>query len=101
MTYDNEIILISKTFSEDEIGNQIPMETQNKILCSEVSVGRNEFYNAALSNLKPEKIFIIHRFEYNEEREVIYKGHRYSVIRTYSNNVEEIELTCERKVTDV
>ena len=101
MTYDNELTLISKSYTEDEIGNQIPSESTNTILCAEKSIGRNEFYSAAVSDLKPEKIFIIHRYEYNNEKEILFEGKRYSVIRTYSADIEEIELVCERKTADV
>ncbi|MNC73209.1 hypothetical protein D3C75_1243690 [compost metagenome] len=88
-----------QTFEEDEIGNQIPVETERPILCDELSVTRNEFYNAAATGLKPVAVFKIHRFEYNGETIVRYEdGIRYNVIRMYSTNTEEIELTCEKDV---
>lgn len=96
MTYDNEVILISQTYIQDEIGNQIPAENQTTILCGEKSVTRSEFYNAAANGLKPEVILVVHRYEYSGEKKVIFEGVRYRVIRTYSDNPEEIELTCER-----
>jgi len=100
MTYDTELILIQQAFTEDEIGNQIPVETQTTILCSLKSVARTEFYNAAAAGLRPELIFVIHGYEYNGEKKVLFEGVRYNVIRTYATYFEELELTCEKIVSD-
>ena len=100
MTYDHELTLISQTVKEDEIGNQIPVETETVVLCGLKSVGRNEFYSAAVTGLKPELVFVIHGYEYNGEQEVKFEGNRYRVIRTYLTDFEEVELTCERVAAD-
>lgn len=101
MAYDHELFLIQQSFEEDEIGNQIPVETEVAILCDELSVTRNEFYNAAATGLKPAAVFKVHRFEYNSESQVRYEdGLRYRVMRAYAINTEEIELTCERVAAD-
>ena len=100
MTYDHELTLISQTITEDEIGNQIPVETETVVLCGLKSVGRNEFYSAAVTGLKPELVFVIHGYEYNGEQVVKFEGNRYRVIRTYLTDFEEVELTCERVGAD-
>lgn len=100
MTYDHELTLINQTVVEDEIGNQVPVETETVILCGLKSVARNEYYSAATAGLRPEIVFIIHPYEYNGEQKVIYEGIRYSVVRSYSVNMEELELTCERMAAD-
>lgn len=99
--YNHELILIHRDFEVDEIGNQIPIEYRKSILCKASSVGRNEFYNASINELKPERVFIVHRYEYEDESLVEFEGEQYSVIRTYANDLEEIELICERKVVNV
>lgn len=107
MTYDHELTLISQTITEDEIGNQIPVETRKTILCKVKSVGRSEFYGAATAGLRPEIVFVAHEFEYSGEREVEFEGERYKVVRTYKGGMsrqgsklrfDEMELTCERVV---
>ena len=98
MTYDYELTLINQFFIEDEIGNQIPQEIETDIYCGIKSIGRNEFYTAAKSGLKPELIFVINNYEYSGEKEIIFEGKRYKVIRTYLIGFEEIELTCEKVV---
>ena len=96
MTYDNELTLIGQTYTDDEIGNQIPTETETVVLCGVKSVGRTEFYNAAATGLRPAVVFVIHDFEYNGESVVVFEGVRYSVIRSYSTGFEEVELTCQK-----
>ena len=96
MTYDHELILIEQSYQEDEWGNQVPVEARKPVLCNVKSIGRNEFYAAAQTGLKPEITFVIHGYEYNEEKEVEFEGEKYKVIRTYMKDFEEMELTCEK-----
>lgn len=100
MTYDHELILIKQDYIQDDIGNQIPIEHETVVLCGLKSVARNEFYNAALASMKPEIVFVIHGFEYNGETKVKFESVTYKVLRTYSVDFEEIELTCEKVVGD-
>ncbi|ABJ09623.2 hypothetical protein [Bacillus phage 1] len=100
MTYDNELVLIAQEFTEDEIGNQVPIETRRTVLCNVKSVGRNEFYSAATAGLRPSIVFVIHGYEYDGEQEVEFESVKYRVIRTYSVSFEEVELTCERVLND-
>lgn len=100
MTYDHELMLISQSTTEDEIGNQIPVETETAILCGLKSVGRSEFYNAAATGLRPEMVFVVHGYEYSGQQIVKFDGVRYRVIRTYAINFEEVELTCEKVIAD-
>ena len=99
-TFDHELILISEETTYDEIGNPVVVETRNRVLCNVNSIGGREFYDAAAQGLKPEIEFVIHRYEYNGEQKVEFKGRSYTVIRTYATNFEEIELTCEKDVGD-
>lgn len=96
--YNYELTLIGQETSYDAIGNPIVTETKTNVLCELKSVGRSEFYNAAVNGMKPEKVFVIHAFEYNKERIVGFEGDRYTVLRMYGEGTEEIELTCERDI---
>ncbi|RBP89395.1 SPP1 family predicted phage head-tail adaptor [Cytobacillus firmus] len=97
-TYDDELTLIEQVYGSDNIGNQIPSEKKTTILCDSKSVSRAEFYNAANNGMKPTRIFLIHKFEYDEQQKVEFEGKRYDVIKTYKVNSEEIELTCQRMI---
>lgn len=98
MTYDYELTLIGYETEYDEIGQEINVPVERKILCGIKSIIRNEFYAAAQTGLKPEITFIVHNFEYNGEKEIEFEGQKYRVIRTYLANSEEIELVCEKVV---
>lgn len=99
--YNHELTLIKQIETEDELGNQIYEEKPTTVLCKFKSIGRNEFYSASTAGLKPEKVFVIHGYEYNQESLVEFEGERYSVVRTYTNDFEEIELVCGRKIANV
>lgn len=100
MTYDYELTLIQQTYGEDEIGNQIPVETTTTVLCGKKSASRSEFYNAAAAGLRPASIFVVHAYEYSDERLVEFEGARYRVLRTYATDIEEVELTVEKVAAD-
>lgn len=109
MNYNHELTLISYEMSKDDIGNPIKVPVKKTILCRLASVGSKEFYDAANIGLKPEMKFIVHEFEYNGEKDVIFEDRKYKVMRTYTESVksersrlgmEEMELTCERVVGD-
>ena len=93
--WNDELILKSITYTEDEIGNQIPIESSNTVFCDVKSISRSEFYNASVAGLKPSLTFIIKLYEYSEETMLEYNSKQYKVIRNYRKNSEEIELTCE------
>ena len=96
MTYDYELVLIRQSFAKDDIGNQIPDESKDTVLCGVKSTIRSEFYSAATAGLKPERVFVVHGYEYNGEKIVEFDGVRYNVIRTYAVGFEETELICEK-----
>lgn len=109
--YNHELTLVGYRIDKDEIGNEIKNPVKTIVLCKTRSIGHSEFYNAKVSDLKPEIKFIIHKFEYSGEKEVIFGDINYKVMRTYesgsfktnymNDNVlgyDEIELTCEKVV---
>ena len=100
MTFDHEVTLISETITEDEIGNQIPVETETTILCGKKSVTRSEFYNAATAGLKPSIVLVVHTYEYEGQQRLEFEGERYKVIRAYEVSTEELELTCEQVINN-
>lgn len=99
MRYDNELILVgATTYTSDAVGNQKPTPEEKTILCGIKSIGRNEFYSAAVAGLRPEITFIIHGYEYSGEKKVIFEEEEYKVIRTYGEDFEEMELICEKVI---
>ncbi|QOR34440.1 phage head closure protein [Clostridium sp. 'deep sea'] len=97
--YDHEITLISvDDNNKNAIGNRIPIEVRKTILCKKKSITRREFYSAAMAGLNPEIVFIVHGYEYENEKEVEFEGNRYRVLRAYATGFEEIELTCKKVI---
>ena len=98
--WSDDVTLISSILVPDEYGNQIPTETRRVVQGTKREVAMNEFYVAAQAGIRPSVEVIIHSFEYEGEQAVIYQSSRYSVVRTYQRNDDEIELYLERKVSD-
>ena len=75
------------------------------VLCSVLSVGRQEFYAAASNGLHPAAVFRMPFVNYRGEKIVLWQPyasddlHRYRVLRTYQDG-ELIEITCEEATVD-
>ena len=97
-----KIKLISITIKEDDIGNQVPTETVTEAWAEEIGVRQSEFYNAAVTGLKPEKTFIIWANEYSGQTKIEADGVKYKLIRAFNNPAksEMMELVCERVTAD-
>jgi SPP1 family predicted phage head-tail adaptor len=91
--------LISKTYSSDDIGNQIETAAEKEIYCTIESISQSEFFASGQTGLKPEYKLIMWRFEYNGAKNVKLQGKTYSIYRTYCNN-DKIELYLSEKVGD-
>lgn len=94
--YSEELSLVNISYERDAIGQEVEVETFTKILCNVKSIHQGEFYQAAQAGLRPSITFIVHGYEYEGQKKVIYKDLEYKIIRTYSTDFEEIELVCER-----
>ncbi|MFT9496611.1 phage head closure protein [Anaerosolibacter sp.] len=97
--YDKKIYLMTKTIVEDEIGNQVSAWAEKMTYAREVNVSSEEFYNAAVTGLRPETQFEIYKALYNGAEKVKYQGLIYSIIRT-KNNGDKLILTCEKVAAD-
>ena len=97
-----ELTLLSYEYSTDAIGQE-QVEVIEKVvpIKQQKSIMYEEFYEANQQGLHPEINFIISALNYNGEKDLIYMETKYSVIKVKSSYVDEITLTCERKVGDV
>ena len=87
------------TFSPDahEAGAAVS-ETMRTVKVTEKGVGMNEAYPAMGLGLNPEKRLLIpYGKDYQEERELIYEGERWKVIRTAENEYNGVILAIRRK----
>lgn len=92
MEYIDELTLISTSIQQDEIGQPIKVETRTDILAKPQFVGTKEYYNAMAVGLKPTAELRVRASDYNNEEEVEYRGHRYSIIRTIPKDKMDIIL---------
>jgi len=101
---NEELTLIATTTDKNDIGDIINIEKRTDVLCEVESVTRSEFYHAAKIDMQPEIIFIVNKYDYEEEAEVEFKGKKYDVIRSYEPNakrnsepmdIDRLELVCK------
>lgn len=97
MRYKDIIYLIGIQIIEDEVGNQIPQEVERMVYANQMAVTQSEFYNAALTGLKPTKQFEIYSFEYRGESKLKHEGVTYRIIRTETRG-DKTRLVCEKVV---
>ncbi|MDQ1233346.1 hypothetical protein QE450_000844 [Paenibacillus sp. SORGH_AS306] len=97
MLFRDELKLITFPVMTDEIGNELPgSPVERLVFTNKVSIQRNEFYQAALTEFRPEISFQIRTIEYGGEKWIRHEEIDYKLIRTYSKNQEITELVCER-----
>ena len=95
--------LLSTIFESNSNGVQVPKETkeiQIPIIKIE-DIYANEFYEANEQGFKPTLRVRISALNYNNEKELVYMGVTYSIIRVSEPYADEIVLICERKVKNV
>ena len=104
---DDVLVLMTKRYTKDAEGNQIPEETGRTVFCQVSSVGRSEFYQAAQADLHPEYIFTLSNFrDYRGEKLAKYMDwlgveHILYITRAYRvPDSDAIELTCEERTGD-
>jgi len=93
--------LLSTSIQSNEIG--VEKEVTIQIECPIIKVEdvyADEFYEANEQGFKPTLRLRISTLNYNNEKELIYMGTTYSIIRT-QEQVDETILVCERKVKNV
>lgn len=98
--WDIDITLVGKSYTPDEYGNQVAEPTETIVQAAEQKINKYEFYQAAQANIRPSRMFVVHTFEYSNEQTIIADGQKYSVIRTYPLNDDELEVYVEQKVGD-
>lgn len=94
--------LLSTKIQEDSIGVQKEVVTEVEIPIIKVEeIYANEFYEANEQGFKPTLRLRISALNYNNEKELIYMGITYSIIRATESCADEVVLVCERKVKNV
>ncbi len=97
---NNDAYLISRTFTQDAVGNQIATETRTLIPVEVRSITRDEFYRAGEQKLNPEMLVTTAAENYNGEELVEIDSVRYSIYRKYrdAEKSDDIELYLRKEV---
>lgn len=94
--------LLSTTLQANTIGVQKEVQKEVEVPIIKVEeVYANEFYEANEQGFKPTLRLRISSLNYNNEKELIYMGTTYSIIRPSEPYADEVVLVCERKVKNV
>ena len=94
LSLDNVCYLISETFTQDDIGQEIPTTQELMRWCAELPITSNERSNAGLDGIKSELSLMVESEGYNDEVLLKYNGTKYAIYRTYprSDGVTELYL---------
>ena len=91
--------LLSISIQSNSIGVEKEIITQIECPIIKVEdVYANEFYEANEQGFKPTLRLRISTLNYSNQKELIYMGTTYSIIRTQEPVADETILVCERKV---
>lgn len=91
------ISLVSIYYTEDEIGQNIPVETLVNVFCSLRSVTMTEWTQASQLGLSAQYQAVMWSHEYNGEEYADIGNKRYHIYRTYDTG-DRIELYLEEMV---
>lgn len=99
--YESTAILLGKpTATYDDYGNEILTYTEKEVFCRMRSVYQSEFYNAAQLGIQASIVLILsNRVDYENEKEVIFNGIYYDVVRAdWANEGDSVSLTLAERV---
>lgn len=96
---DEVIILIGKEKVEgNAIGDMIRTPGTREVFGEEKQVYSSTFFQAAAVGMKAEKILVIWKFDYEQEKYLVYQGIKYEILKTYETEDEKLELTCSSDI---
>ncbi len=97
MDRSKQLTLVQVTYTTDNIGQRLKIETDRTVFGNVRSVTRTEWVDAGNRGFKPEYQVTMFAPDYAGEGIVKLDGIRYSIYRTYIKQNEEIELYLERR----
>ena len=98
MNLAEKIALISKEYTQDDLGQWVETWTKFEIFGIVESVTMSEFYQAGMQGFKPEYRVLVWMNEYSGQELLEYNETIYRIYRTYRRDDGRIELyVTERK----
>ena len=95
--YNEVITLLTITESINNAGDIIESVSGNDVFAKVKSIGMKEKYEALNVGLKPELVFVLaDYYDYDNQEFIEYENNRYTVIRTYRKDSNELEIVVTR-----
>ena len=95
---DDLVTLVSQTYSQNDIGEQVPKETCTEVLCSVESVTRSEWVAAGKMELQPSLCVKTNRANYEGQSKLLHRDTTYSIYRVfYPPDSDNVELYCKEE----
>lgn len=90
-----DVISIGSVTETTENGEVVQTATYRDVFANKKSVKRYDKYQSMLVGLKPELVFEINTFEFDNDERVMFNGNEYDIINAYESG-EITELTVTR-----
>lgn len=95
--YNEVIDLLTITTTTDDYGDQVETIDKVEVFAKVKSIGMKETYEALNVGLKPELTFVLaDYYDYDNQEFIEYNSERYSVLRTYQKDTNELEIVVTR-----
>ena len=95
MLFRDVVDLVPVIHTKDDYGEAVEQDgAARQVFANRKSVRQSEFYQAAMTGMRPELMFEVRSIEYADEPKLRHNGQAYRIIRTYSKNGEITELIC-------
>ena len=91
------ITLVSRSYTQNDIGVPVPSEISTQIFARVTSVTGKEWFEGGRIGLNPEFRAEILAEEYDGQEILEKDGVRYSIYRTYQQSNDILELYCEKR----
>lgn len=97
MYFSDRITLRTETVTQDDYGSPVVTYTNTDVWANRKSVKRAEFYAANANGIDLTVTFEVHVEDYSGQKNILFEGKEYVVVRTYQTGDGKIELSCSDK----
>jgi SPP1 family predicted phage head-tail adaptor len=97
MFFSDKITLRTETVTLDDYGDPVKTYTSVEVWANAKSVKRSEFYAADSNGRELSITFEVHAEDYDGQKNILYNGKEYDVVRDYQIGLGIVELNCSDK----
>lgn len=95
VSLDNVCSLIKVGYTVDEIGQELPVNSEREVFCAELELYNSESYRAAQQDIKSACVLAVDTEEYEGEEKVSYNSKLYGIYKIRKRSDGMTELYCE------